>query len=494
MQPVVSAQQIRDAEQTWFDAHPDGDLMAVAAEAVAREAANLLSMAGWYAEEPEPRGEEPRVVLAVAGRGNNAGDALFALAALPGLLDDEFDLVVWPCAGTTHEAGLDAALAAGARRVDSGEATALASGAALVIDGVSGLGGRPGLDADVLAVADAAASAGVPVLAVDIPSGLVADSHAVHPSFAATVTVTFIAHKLAHVARPAADRCGLVRLVDIGVAPPPSQVAALEEADCSAWFPWPDATSDKYSRGVVGFDTGTDDYPGAAVLGVTGALWSGAGMVRYAGPRRPADLVLAAHPSVVVPMDPDDPGRVQAWVCGSGWPGGDVDRLASRLADGVPLVVDAGALAALPDGLPDDPALPENSVLTPHAGELARLLEVERPAVEGDPIGHARRAAERTGATVLLKGATQYAVTPDGVVLIARPGLAWSATAGSGDVLAGAVGTFVAAGLPAARAAALAASLQAEASRVTSSAPHPPERLAESFARVIDHWGDNLRP
>lgn len=222
------------------------------------------------------------------------------------------------------------------------------------------------------------------------------------------------------------------------------------------------------------------------MLGVTGALWSGAGMVRYAGPRRPADLVLAAHPSVVVLVDPADPGRVQAWVCGSGWPGGDADRLARRASDGVPLVVDAGALNALPDDLP------EGSVLTPHAGELARLLGVERAEVEADPSGTRGERRRPRGRRCCSRGDAVRGV-PGGGVLVARPGLAWTATAGSGDVLAGAVGTFLAAGLAPERAAALAASLQAETSRVVASGPIPPERLAAEFARVIDGWGANLR-
>ncbi|WP_342371947.1 NAD(P)H-hydrate dehydratase [Propioniciclava soli] len=494
MLPVVSAQDIRDAEQAWFDAHPGGDLMAVAADAVARAAAELVSMLAWYSEPPTPRGgadsaEGPTVVLVVAGPGNNAGDALFALAGLPDLLPDtELDLVVWPCAGSTHADGLAAAKGVGARTVDADAALSLAARAALVLDGVSGLGGRPGLEPAVLAVADACRAHRTPVLAVDLPSGLVADSHEAHACFTADLTVTFIAHKPAHVLAPASGHCGEVRLVDLGVAAPTSDLQLVEESDCAAWYPTPDASSDKYSRGVVGIDTGTDDYPGAAVLGVAGALWSGAGMVRYAGPWRPADLVLAAHPSVVVPVDPADPGRVQAWVCGSGWPGPDAERLARRVADDVPVVVDAGALGALPD------ALPAQSILTPHAGELARLLDVERAAVEADPLTHARRAARQTGATVLLKGASQFAVDPDGTALLALPGTAWTATAGSGDVLAGIVGTFLAAGLPAARAAVLGASLQAATARAVRAAPIPPERLAEQLGVIIAHWGDSLRP
>ncbi|MFT3875436.1 MAG: NAD(P)H-hydrate dehydratase [Propioniciclava sp.] len=417
--------------------------------------------------------------------GNNAGDALFAAAELPALLDARVPIWVWPVAESTHADGLAAALDAGATVVDAAGALMLANGSGVVIDGISGLGGRAGVHNAVWAVSRAATGAGVPVVAVDIPSGLVADAVVAHRCVQATHTVTFIAHKLAHLAQPAASACGDVTLVDIGVAAPASLINLVEDADCAAWFPFPGAVADKYSRGVVGLDTGSEDYPGAAVLGVAGALWSGAGMVRYAGPRRPADGVLAAFPSVVVPVDPGVPGRVQAWVCGSGWPGADAGRLALRLRDGVPVVIDAGALEGLAALVPD---LPADSVLTPHAGELARLLGVPRAEVEADPIGHARRAASGFGATVLLKGATQYAVAPGGEVLIALPGTPWAATAGSGDVLAGAVGTFLAAGLPGPRAAVLAASLQAQAA-LACHHPVPPERLAERFGAVIERWG-----
>lgn len=472
MKPVATAQQIRDAERAWFAAHPGGDLMGRAADAVAQVSARALA------------GRAHRGALVVAGPGNNAGDALFAAAELPGLLGARVPIWVWPVVETTHPDGLAAALAAGATVVDAAGALLLADGAGVLIDGISGLGGRPGIGDAVAAVARAATGAAVPVVAVDIPSGLVADEVIAHRSIRATHTVTFIAHKLAHVAQPAASACGRVTLVDIGVAPPASAVHQVEDADCAAWFPFPAPASDKYSRGVVGLDTGSDDYPGAAVLGAAGALWSGAGMVRYAGPGRPASAVLAAHPSVVVPVDPADPGRVQAWVCGSGWPGADADRLARRLADGVPVVVDAGAL----DGLASrGDALPAGSVLTPHAGELARLLGVTRGDVEAHPIDHARRAAAAHRATVLLKGATQYAVAPDGAVLIAQPGTSWTATAGSGDVLAGVLGALLGAGLAAPEASALAASLQAQAA-LAHDHPVPPERLAERFGAVIERW------
>ena len=245
-----------------------------------------------------------------------------------------------------------------------------------------------------------------------------------------------------------------------------------EPADVARLWPWPDATSNKYSRGVVGLDTGSDAYTGAGLLGALGAVHAGAGMVRFAGPVRIGDLLRPLLPSVV-----HGTGRVQAWVCGSGWGRDDANarRLADRVADGVPLVVDADALAVL-----DSVLVPANSLLTPHAGELARLLGVERATVEDDPIAAAREAAGRHRATVLVKGATQYVVTPDGSVGIAIGGPAWTAQAGSGDTLAGIAGTLLAAGLDAASAGLLAASVQA-----MTAAEHPGPRPPDELARLL---------
>ncbi len=457
MEPIITAAVIRAAEADWFSAHPGGDLMGRAAEAVAHAVAEVLA------------GRESWGVLVVAGPGNNAGDALFAAAELPELLGRSVPLWVWPVAERTHPDALAAALQAGAVVVDAGAALTLATGVGVLIDGLAGLGGRAGLPDAAAAVARAAAQARVPVVSVDLPSGLVADAVIAHDSFAAEVTVTFIGRKLAQVAQPAASACGRVTLVDIGVPVTVTDVWRITEEDVRSWYPWPGPRSDKYSRGVVGLDTGSPAYPGAALLGVDGALHTGAGMVRYAGPAR--ERVLATFPSVVAPLDPQAPGRVQAWVCGSGWPGPDPDRLARRLRDGVPTVVDAGALTDLPD------RLPPGCLLTPHAGELARLLDVQRSAVEEDPVHHAREAARRTGATVLLKGATQYCVRPDGAVMLAEPGPAWSATAGSGDTLAGIAGALLAAGLDAWRAGAVAASLQARAAAILPG-PRTPSEVA----------------
>jgi len=173
------------------------------------------------------------------------------------------------------------------------------------------------------------------------------------------------------------------------------------------WIAVPTPDDDKYSRGVLGFVTGSARYPGAAVLGVEAALHTGVGMVRYLGPGRPTRLVLARRPEAVT-----TDGRVQAWVLGSGLDASERDAatgvlLATALGQDVPLVIDSGALDQVSRAT--GPA-----VLTPHAGELANLLGVDRAAVTADPAGSALRAATDLQTTVLLKGHTSYVATPDG--------------------------------------------------------------------------------
>jgi hydroxyethylthiazole kinase-like uncharacterized protein yjeF len=187
------------------------------------------------------------------------------------------------------------------------------------------------------------------------------------------------------------------------------------------------------------------------VLCVSGAATGLLGMVRYV-PEGPASssvaddaaaqLVLATHPGVVVGS-----GQVQAWVVGSGG-GADhavvAEALAAALADEVPLVLDADALAVVAERA--DP-LPVPALLTPHAGELARMLGAERAAVEADQLGHVRAAADRYGCAVMLKGRRTLVAEPGGRVRVTTVGPPWLATAGAGDVLAGLCGALVAAGL-----------------------------------------------
>jgi hydroxyethylthiazole kinase-like uncharacterized protein yjeF len=198
----------------------------------------------------------------------------------------------------------------------------------------------------------------------------------------------------------------------------------------------PTERDDKYSRGVLGVVTGSELYPGAAVLGVEAALRTGVGMVRYLGSATPTALVLGRRPEAVTAA-----GRVQAWLLGSGMDHVDRDaatmsRLTAALEQPVPIVLDGGALDLFSraEGL---------VVITPHAGELARLLEVDRVEITTDPASWARRAADLLGVTVLLKGHTSHIAGP-GIALAARSAPTWLATAGAGDALAGILGALVA--------------------------------------------------
>jgi hydroxyethylthiazole kinase-like uncharacterized protein yjeF len=481
MQGVYSVAAIRAAESAAIAVSGEDALMQRAAAALETVAAR------------EVRARRGRLhgarVLVVAGSGNNGGDALFAAARLA---RRGVRTRAWrPCSGV-HEAGWRAFLAAGGRELDAAGADAALADTDLVIDGVAGIGGRAGLRAPVADFARSCAAGGVPVVAVDLPSGVpadlpflslvpageqtdpvpvpeparstIGDGLAAHVT--ADVTVTFGGLKACHVIEPARSACGRIELIDIGLPPMEPELECWEPADVLAAWPRPTATSDKYSRGVVGIDAGSVQYPGAGVLAATGAVRAGAGMVRYLGPSEVAQSVLARLPNVVT-----GEGRVQALVLGSGWgerPDGP-DAVAAAVVSGLPVVVDADALGMLPH------RLHPQVLLTPHAGELARLLGVAREQVAADPVAAVRHAVARTGGTVLLKGATQLVATPGRAsVQVAVPGPAWTAQAGSGDLLAGICGALLAAGLPAPEAAVMAASVQAMAA---PEGPVPPQEL-----------------
>ncbi|WP_285113827.1 ADP/ATP-dependent (S)-NAD(P)H-hydrate dehydratase [Leifsonia sp. fls2-241-R2A-40a] len=219
-----------------------------------------------------------------------------------------------------------------------------------------------------------------------------------------------------------------------------------DERDAAAWIAVPQESSDKYSRGVLGVVTGSERYPGAAVLGVEGASRTGVGMIRYLGADRPAEEVVRRRPEVVTA-----PGRVQGWLIGSGMdaasrPADDAQRLRTALRDGTPLVIDAGALDLV--GRASAPV-----VVTPHFRELATVLAagadddsdaVTADDIAADPAAWAVRAADSLRVTVLLKGHTTYVAAPGGPHYAVTAGPAWLATAGSGDVLGGVLGALVA--------------------------------------------------
>jgi hydroxyethylthiazole kinase-like uncharacterized protein yjeF len=436
MRSAHTVEQVRAAEKDLMARLPDGTLMARAAAGLAAVVVDLLG--GVYG----------RRVLLLVGAGDNGGDALYA-GALLARRGCGVEAVL--LSSSAHVGGLDALTSAGGRVVPAGEATR----PDVLVDGIVGIGGRPGLRPD--AVAELARHPGVPVVAVDVPSGVsVDDGRLEGPHVVADVTVTFGTHKIAHLVQPAAGACGVVTLVDIGLDLPASPVSALQPSDVAALVPVPQPDAHKYTRGVVGLRTG-GGYPGAGLLSVAGAATGLVGMVRYAGPDAVFEQVRSAHPEVVAAE-----GRVQAWVVGSG--GGETAGadLARSLDDGVPVLVDADALAHLPARF-DVPA-----VITPHAGELARVLGVERADVEARQVEHARLAAARFGAVCLLKGRHTLIADPHGQVAVTTTGVPWLAVAGAGDVLAGLVGSLLAAGLSAFDAAAVGSWLHGAAATYAS--------------------------
>lgn len=274
--------------------------------------------------------------------------------------------------------------------------------------------------------------------------------------------------------------------------------------DVSRRWPLPSASDDKYSRGVVGVIAGSEAYPGAAALVVSAAARAGAGMVRYVGPRRAQDLVLAQRPETVVHGSADAAETLPsaaAWVVGPGvadYPEQDA-AIGTVMASGLPMVVDAGALEAVARSRAAGAreASADRVLLTPHARELIRTLgalrhDVTPTDVERDRAGHARLLAEASRATVLLKGSVTVIASPGGAIVWLPEAPPWLATAGSGDVLAGIAGTLLASGLPAAEAGACAAWIHAQAARRASEggpitaldiADHLPAAIADVLGR-----------
>lgn len=417
-------------------------------------------------------------VLVLVGPGNNGGDAVWAgaLLARRGVRVDAVSVL-----GTPHAEGLAALLAAGGRLLDATPQDDLRR-YDLALDGILGIGGRPGLPENVADLVAGLDAAGVGVVAVDLPSGVDTDTGAV-PGAAvhADVTVTFGVVKVCHLLEPARSRTGRLVCVDIGLDPSTEtpQIDAWDADRVADAWPYPARTSDKYGKGVVGIDAGSQTYPGAGIMATYGAVHGGAGMVRFLGPDSAHAIITTNLPNVVFA-----PGRVQANLLGSGW-GDRADgtrTVADAVTSGLPAVLDADGLGHRPDRLPG------SWLLTPHAGELAALLGVERSEVEDDPVAAVRAGVARTGATVLLKGASQLVARPDATTVeLAVPGPAWTGQAGSGDTLAGLVAAVLAAGEPAHTAAVLAASLQA----VTAAAhpgPLPPHVLAQRCADQLGVW------
>ncbi|WFR83327.1 NAD(P)H-hydrate dehydratase [Arthrobacter sp. Y-9] len=505
-----SADQVRAAERPALDAGMGAELMCRASHGLALTITREL------------RARRGRVygarVTGLIGKGNNGGDGLWALAflarrgvAVTAVLVD----------ASAHAEGLAALLAAGGRAVrlapgDPAQQDGSASDhparddaarlplctlaeaqdqcvrADIVIDAILGTGSRGGLRGTAaglveLLLREGSEGRAIPyVVACDVPSGVDPTTGEVTgPVLRAGTTVTFATAKSGLFLPPGAGCAGRVEVVPIGVEDrlPEPVVLRLAPEDVSRLLPRPAAEGHKYTRGVLGVVAGSEEYPGAALLACTGALAAGAGMVRYFGPPSVAALVNAALPEVVCHTGPELQGRVQAWVLGSGVSGEEqLDRCRQALSLGQPAVVDAGALDLVGERVEDRPEL----ILTPHAGELARLLgrlgtERDRAEVEATAGASLREAVRLTGTTILLKGPHTLCHEPGGSLFSQADGTPWLATAGSGDVLAGVLGALLAQGGAApssgreegdagrwAATAALAAAVHGRAGRIAS--------------------------
>jgi len=411
-QPVLTAAEMRAAEE------------AVIATGVSVD--TLMDRAGTRIAHAVRRLAGANAILILCGPGNNGGDGYVAARVLA-----EQGATVRVAA--LSEPRTDAAKAARAGWGGPVETLADARPAPVLVDALFGTGLTRPLDAaaaQLRAVADAAALS----IAIDLPSGLATDTGtalSTPPVF--DLTLALGAVKPAHLLQPAARYCGTIRRLDIGV-PVTSQAAVLAPPVLAA--PGPD--SHKYTRGMVAVVSG--GMPGAAELAAHAAMRAGAGYVTLLGDTAGAPHALVRAPLTDAALAND---RIGAVVIGPGL--GRDDRARARLdaalAAGHPLVIDGDALRLLdPERIA---ALGLPVILTPHAGEFDALFG----GSDADKITRARDAAVRADAVVVFKGADTVVAAPDGRVRIAHGASDWLSTAGTGDVLAGAIGAMMAARL-----------------------------------------------
>jgi hydroxyethylthiazole kinase-like uncharacterized protein yjeF len=445
-----------------------------------------------------------RRVAILVGTGNNGADALLAGIALR-RRGVRIDAVL--TGDTAYEPGVRGLKSAGGQLIradDLRQATAAFDHADIVLDGIVGESGTGGLHGTAAELA-AAIPASARVIAVDLPSGIEPDTGEVHgPHVTADITVSFGAWKPATFLPPACYAAGELRFVDVGLGGIPAEpvVRSLTGAEIARRWPVPGRNAHKYTRGVLGVIAGSDTYPGAAVLACLGALESGAGIIRYIGPRRVTDHVLSHVPESVPGI-----GQVQAWLLGSGVED-DPDQdtaIDTALASGQPCVVDAGALQACVERrwAGQRAAGAHKILLTPHAGELSRILRIvgitaARDEVEASPLRYGRELARAIDATVLVKGATTVIVPPDGLCASQSEAPPWLATAGAGDVLAGIAGTLMAAGLDALDAGEFAAHVHGRAAELAhrgrGSGPIHATAVARATADVIGEFLSGPHP
>lgn len=426
-------------------------------------------------------------VHVLCGPGNNGGDG-YVVARL--LQESGVDVVLW--VSGEPRAGSDAALAAGECTLERRPLAAFAAApGALVVDALYGAGLSKPLSGDSARAVQVATDLGLPVVAIDLPSGVSGESGAILGSaFRAATTVTFARKKPGHLLLPGREQCGEIMLADIGIGDGIiAQIAPRTfENGPALWlaaFPVPAVDTHKYRRGHASVFSGGPSATGAARLSALAAARSGAGAVTVLSPAN-AMQVNAAHLSSIMLRKVDAVAdldafltdrRPSSFVLGPGFGVGekardfvlallDVGQGQDTAIEG--LVLDADGITSFRDapetlfqaaGKPAAPAL----VMTPHEGEFARLF----PDVANDKalskLAKARAGAARANAIIVYKGADTVIAAPDGRAVINSNGAPWLATAGSGDVLAGIVAGFLAQGMPAFEAACAGVWIHAEA-------------------------------
>jgi ADP-dependent NAD(P)H-hydrate dehydratase / NAD(P)H-hydrate epimerase len=461
----LSAEESRACDaRTIASGTPGLVLMKRAAAAVAREAARAVAA----------RPERAARVVVLAGPGNNGGDGFEAArllhasrtaAGIETLLLGDPDRLTGDAKATFQrlvQSGLPVRPVGNERDLE-----ALRS-ATLVVDALFGTGlARPVAPDSLAARACHLASAGRAfVVSVDVPSGLSGDRYDVPvPAVRADVTVTFGTPKHCHVFPPAAGLCGRIVVADIGLLaaegePPAGQPEAVVAADVAPFFPPRPASSHKGSWGHLLVAGGADGFRGAPGLAARAAHRSGAGLVTVAAPELVRSAVHMLSPETTTVPPDADLSPYDALAVGPGLGRSEAAAgLLGRLVEWPrPAVFDADALNLAGDaaffarrGAP--------TILTPHPGEAGRLLGSDAGAVNADRTGSALRLAQQSGAVVVLKGFRSVVADPSGrtaLVLAGNPGMA---SGGTGDVLTGIAGAFLARGLGAWDAAAAAALL-----------------------------------
>ncbi|MFI5167660.1 MAG: NAD(P)H-hydrate dehydratase [Thermoanaerobaculales bacterium] len=453
-------------------------------------------------------------VLVACGPGNNGGDGLAIARQLHcrGFAVEAALLVAGSSLRGDAAKQLDLARSFGVAVQDCSAGldgfAASAGGADVVVDALFGTGLDRPLDGRFADAVDLINRAGRPVVAVDLPSGLSgSSSQPLGASVQAAVTVTFAAPKLAHLLPPACWRCGDVAVGDIGIPPwvldKQARTGLIEEEDVAAWLPERPLDAHKGSFGHLLLVAGREGRAGAAALAARAAVTLGSGLVTVATARPAVTPIQSLVPEAMVdalPAGEDGAvagegieallGKATAIAVGPGLGVGDGPRrLLAVILDKWrgPLLLDADALTILAGKLEALSGRDVPAVLTPHPGELGRLLGVPTSEVTVDRLGKATKAAARSGAIVLAKGARTVIAGGEGWSLINPTGTAGLASGGAGDVLTGVIGALLAQGVSPKQAAAGGAWLHGRAAELASakrSGAIPASVLARYLARA----------